>query len=37
MIQDIVWIDFSVSDLKFNYTGKSKIKFLNFPVKLIGE
>jgi len=37
MIQDMVWIDFSVSDLKFNYTGKFKIKKIKPPLNFIGD
>jgi len=37
MIQDIVWMDFSVSDLKFNYMGKDIIKFFKIQINLIGE
>jgi len=37
MIQDIVWIDFSVSDSKFHYMGEAKIKFQNLPLLYIGD
>jgi len=37
MIQDLVWIDFSVSNLKFNYTGKFKIKKIEPPLNFIGD
>ena len=36
-IQHLVWMDFSVSDLKFNYRGRFKIKFSKIPFKFIGE
>jgi len=32
----MVWIDFSVADLKFNYSGKFKIKKTKPPLNFIG-
>ena len=37
MTQYMVWINFSISNLKFNYTGKFKIKKIKAPLILIGE
>lgn len=37
LIQDMVWTDFSVSDLNFNYIEPRIIKFAKRPFKLIGD
>ncbi len=36
-IPDMVWIDFLMSEIKFNYTGKFKIKYSKMPLNYIGE
>ncbi|MBU4129869.1 MAG: hypothetical protein KKF12_03525 [Proteobacteria bacterium] len=37
MIQDMVWIDFSVSDLKLQYMGWPEINHRKPAVNLIGD
>jgi len=37
MTQDMVWINFLVSDSKFYYMGEAKIKFSNLAFKHIGD
>jgi hypothetical protein len=37
MIQDMVWIDFSVSDLKLQYIAGSKVKKIKSPLTFIGD
>jgi len=37
LVQDIVWIDFLISDFKFNYTGKFKITKIKSPLIFIGD
>ena len=37
LIQDMVWVDFSVSDLKINYMGTGRIKLIKTPLRYIGD
>jgi hypothetical protein len=37
MIPYVVWMDFSVSDLKFNYIGPRTIKLKRAPLMYIGD
>ncbi len=37
LIQDMVWMNFKVSDMKFNYTEKFKITIIKSPLNFIGD
>jgi len=37
MIQDLVWVNFSVSDSKFHYLRKAKLNFQIFHYSIFGD